>query len=159
VLEERIGAGHLYKRGLSDPYFLTSFPKMTAVSFVAHFGWMSVPIWMPAALLAAGLLLLGVASSCTAFRGNNRLVLAFLGTAVLGNVAGHVFYNLSFTQPQGRYMFPTIAAIALLCAYGYRGLTARLSVGLRVAIGALAALATMGFDVYCLLVNVRFYTA
>jgi 4-amino-4-deoxy-L-arabinose transferase-like glycosyltransferase len=125
ALEEEVGAGHLHKRTLFDPYFGTSFLKMTAVSFVGHFGWMSVPLSSAWTFGAAGLLILAVVGSLLRLPEGGRAVLIILWLALLGNLAGHVFYNLSFTQPQGRYLFPVLAAIAILFAMGLQNLAAR----------------------------------
>jgi hypothetical protein len=63
--------------------------------------------------------------------------------AVLGAV---VHINLSFTQPQGRYLFPALPAIALLVALGLTHLpvaiASRTHVVVPVALG--------GFNVWCL---------
>ena len=46
-----------------------------------------------------------------------RLLLATLGAAVVGYIA----YNLTFEQPQGRYLFTALVPIAMLLVLGWAG--------------------------------------
>ena len=38
----------------------------------------------------------------------------------VSNLAGVSFFNLYFNQPQGRYLFPTLRAAAVMMAYGWK---------------------------------------
>lgn len=101
------------QKALLDPYFLTDFPLMTGRSFIAHFGWMDVPV---SRLIIAlyGVVLIGLLlASLTDLR---RSGIAWLG--ILGMVAGLISYNLTFTQPQGRLLFPALGAIGMAMAIG-----------------------------------------
>ncbi|HYL98104.1 MAG TPA: hypothetical protein VEZ90_04055, partial [Blastocatellia bacterium] len=50
-----------------------------------------------------------------------RIAVLLLLTLVL-NLAVVIYINLTFGQPQGRYMFPSLAAAAVLCALGLESL-------------------------------------
>ena len=121
----RTAVAHLITdRPLLSSYFLYEFPLHLSTSFIGIFGWMNVrlPIWMYvffAALffLAAVGLVIGIVRASLSF----PLVLALLLT-VGSALAVVVNINLSFTQPQGRYLFGALPAIALLAALGFESL-------------------------------------
>jgi 4-amino-4-deoxy-L-arabinose transferase-like glycosyltransferase len=127
---------------LGSPYFREVFPDALGRSFVGMFGWLNVPLpeWAYRAFLALGVLAaLGVLSRGWRRAAERRLlcVLATIPALALGVV---IHINLTFSQPQGRYLFPALAAIAVLAALGLealpgwsRGLTA-------VLLAAMAAL-------------------
>jgi 4-amino-4-deoxy-L-arabinose transferase-like glycosyltransferase len=156
-LEERIGAGHLAPKAITDRYFATTFPKVTAISFVAHFGWMSVPIPAAAALGAAALLAGGILLSLVRARGPTAPLLAFLWGICLLNLAGHAYYNLSFNQPQGRYLFYCLPAAAALFALGWEAAGRTLPAQPRKALALGLPVAAAAFDIACWMVNARFY--
>jgi len=62
-----------------------------------------------------------------------------LGTATLITFALPLWYNLTFVQHQGRYLFPALPALALIAALGLRQLTHK-----QVAIAATSLLAIAG---------------
>ncbi|MCZ2115421.1 MAG: DUF2142 domain-containing protein [Anaerolineae bacterium] len=115
------------------------FLRTTFNSFWGQFGWMAAPLpgWMywPLALLTlaavAGLALLPFSSRARReMRGSSlvtrhsSLVTLVLGLTFLLTLALHIFYNLTFVQHQGRYLFPALIPIAV-------GFTAGLSYWLR----------------------------
>lgn len=126
----RVAVAHIITdRPLLSAYFVTDFPKLLAASFVGLFGWANVllPLW------AYGLYgALFVAAAAGLGRGLRRgtidrrlaLLLGVTGGAALAVV---VHINLSFTQPQGRYLFPALPAFALLVALGIGALPGRLT--------------------------------
>jgi hypothetical protein len=114
------------------------FLRTTFVSFWGQFGWMAAPLpgWMVAALAAitlaavVGLLLAALGSRRTTDRtprSTRHLVgrhesslvtrhsmhILVLGLTFLFTIALHVFYNLTFVQHQGRYLFPALIPIAV----------------------------------------------
>jgi hypothetical protein len=111
---------------------LRHFVVTTFQSFWGVFGWMGAPIdvrlyWLLA--LVTGLALVGLAilaarrlRSMTAAQGWTAVILA-LQLALIAGVM--VVYNLSYIQPQGRYLFPANAAIAVLLALGWREMVGR----------------------------------
>ena len=139
----------LHEQPITSPYFRTEFPFVLSHSFVGVFGWMNV--WMPGwiytaywclgGLAAAGLLIMVV-------RARARLpVEGVLLTAVIMNLAVVVYINLSFNQPQGRYVFPALPAIGVLAAIGL----ASLPLGsVRPKLGALLILLMASLNVYAL---------
>ena len=135
-------------RSLLSPYFLQQFPKDLFKSFVGVFGWFTVdlPRWGYVGFILFGLIaLVGLARGLWRRTIDWRLagVLAVTFAAVLAVV---VHINLSFTQPQGRYMFPALPAIALLMALGITHLPAFLASRAHITVPAgLAA-----FNVYAL---------
>jgi 4-amino-4-deoxy-L-arabinose transferase-like glycosyltransferase len=113
--------------------YLQRFLQTTFQSFWGQFGWMGVLMdrrvyW---ALLAYTLLIVtgfvgaGVERYRQAGRGlglsaEQRDAVMVLGAAVLLAAAVYLYYNLSFVQFQGRYLYPALPAIALGAAIGLR---------------------------------------
>src|SRR4030095_11835510 len=116
--------------GLIDPkpitsrYFLTTFPDNLGKSFVGFFGYMNV--LLPSRLYEC-FGLLGVAAMLgLAWRLARRRVcfrpIVILFTAPVLALAMPVQLNLTFSQPQGRYLFPALTAAAVLAAIGLEGI-------------------------------------
>jgi 4-amino-4-deoxy-L-arabinose transferase-like glycosyltransferase len=121
-MEEQTLTDLFTPRSLSDPYFRDILPGWLLSSFVGRFGWMSVSLPTFAYL---GYALLGMVSCfgliahviATRFRDVKVFVaLAFLASTV----AGIVYYNLSFPQAQGRYLFPVLSLLTVLATIGLR---------------------------------------
>jgi 4-amino-4-deoxy-L-arabinose transferase-like glycosyltransferase len=118
---------------ITSPYFIHVFPQRVAISFVGVFGWFSLwpPkwlyhfFWLTAAAGVAGWLVATIRgrsrnpqdASVSAPRIDPRLA-AVLASIPLLNLMVVVYINLTFEQPQGRYMFPSLPALALLVAVG-----------------------------------------
>ncbi len=104
-------------------FFVTSFR-----SFWAQFGWMGVFIdsrlylllAFVSAAMALGfvLWLWRVARSRALLTTFQRWALLVLLLVFLTVAAEHVYYNLEFVQPQGRYLFPALVPIGLAFALG-----------------------------------------
>lgn len=109
---------------ITSPYFLTTFPINLFFSFIGFFGWMNLrlPDWLylPFGLLAA-MAILGYFWRGFQRQIDRRLTLILLTFPIL-SLAITVYINLSFSQPQGRYLFPALGAIALLVGLGLEGL-------------------------------------
>jgi hypothetical protein len=133
----------LARKSISSPYFLGEFRDLVWRSFVGYFGWMNILlpttfyhifVWA-AALAAAGLVwrLVRMARRTAAKDGKKEAaIIAALAAIVLLTLAQLVQLNLTFTQPQGRLLFPALAAIMVLAAMGLEALplwNARLSAG------------------------------
>src|SRR5487761_275415 len=70
-----------------------------------------------------------------------------LGLAWAGTVAGLLLYNLKFVQPQGRYLFPALAPIAIFYVAGWAALFPRRA---QPAAVAALSLAMIAFSTYTL---------
>jgi hypothetical protein len=90
-------------------------------SFWGQFGWMGVvmPTWMYRALaLWTAVLIFGILVWLRRARrevdsSGQRTQLTILAAAVLFVVATYVYYNWTFVQHQGRYLFPALIPISL----------------------------------------------
>jgi hypothetical protein len=116
--------------GAITPTLLGEFARTTFRSFWGQFGWMGVPMeeWVYAVLavitLLAGFGLIAFLHDCwrgcvPCDRASQRGVL-LLGLLAVLVVAGFLWYNLRFFQPQGRYLYPAMPAIAVALAAGLR---------------------------------------
>jgi len=147
----RTAVGHIItERSLFSGYFALHFPIVLFKSFVGLFGWMN--LFPPVGFYASYLLLGGAASAglvrATFVDRSRHPVGLVLIVATLSVVAVVVHINLSFTQPQGRYLFPALPAMAILGAVGLQSLPRALCwIGRPVALGLLLG----GLNLYALL--------
>jgi 4-amino-4-deoxy-L-arabinose transferase-like glycosyltransferase len=111
-------------RSLWDPYFADYFPRILSASFVGLLGWVNV--WLPAPVYWLYAVLGGLAAIGVVVRRGDpwvRLAATFAALCFLGIVV----FNLTFPQPQGRYLFAALPFLAFLVAIGLRVVTDRLS--------------------------------
>jgi 4-amino-4-deoxy-L-arabinose transferase-like glycosyltransferase len=101
------------------------FFRTTFHSFWGQFGWMGVPMppWVYRLLLLfTGLVFLGlmVAAGRTAFNPPEPFPLSWFILAATVDLAVlvYLFYNLTFVQHQGRYLFPALIPISIGVAVG-----------------------------------------
>ncbi len=110
--------------------YLARFLLWTYRSFWGQFGWMAVPM-SPRVYLLIGLFLLsdaaGLAWLLAAFRLRPRLrpprraSLWVLAVVVLATLVNYLYYNLTFVQFQGRYLYTALIPLGLLVAAGLWG--------------------------------------
>jgi hypothetical protein len=102
------------------------FLRTTFQSFWGQFGWMTVPLHPPlylALALFSVLLLVGF-WGWLLDRQRPRLApsqadgLVLLAVSTLLTLASYLWYNLTFVQHQGRYLFPALIPLALGAALG-----------------------------------------
>ena len=113
------------RKSIADPYFMKAFPVTVGHSFVAVFGWMNLAA--PTAIyttfqwlgIVAGVGLLWQLVRC---RKHTGAVIAALAGIVMLSIALLVQLNLTFSQPQGRLLFPALPAVAVLAALGLEAL-------------------------------------
>jgi 4-amino-4-deoxy-L-arabinose transferase-like glycosyltransferase len=114
-------------RGFSSTFFTNGeFFEILFRSFWFAFGWMN--IWAPRVTyfvlaLLSGFALVGVAYSLKESYNEDRARLLLLSTCMIGVLivlAGVIYFNFHFVEPQGRYMFPAISAISVLLVEGLR---------------------------------------
>ncbi len=148
----------VHPKSITDRYFMGSFEKVTARTFFAHFGWMNVTVSLALILPLALLLFTGLGASWKAMKEwAMKSAWWFAGAWVILTVAGLFYYNLTFTQPQGRLLFPALAPLSLLFAAGATRLLERLDPKkAKIAISGIAILLVL-IDIACLLINLRFY--
>lgn len=97
-------------------------------SFWGQFGWMGIPLdertyvvlamWTVLPIAGLTLALVHMAGG-EASKRSELVALAVLAAATAAVFAEVVYYNLTFIQPQGRYLFPAILSIAILMALGW----------------------------------------
>lgn len=113
-------SGLVDKKSLDSSYFVTVFPNWLSRSFVAVFGWMNIWVseWIYRLFAAIGMIALaGIIARLLRFASERVMILVLL-TIPLFNLIVVLDINLTFDQPQGRYMFPALSAIAVLIALG-----------------------------------------
>jgi len=135
-------ADWIAEKGLVD--LLLRFGEFTFKSFWGVFGWMAVfltdiggvPIYWAlavvslAALVGCALYLVRLRGEEGSVAADQRWGLALLGLSLAVTVAGYVWYNLTFVQHQGRYLFPALIPIALGFMLGLRELARRAGLAL-----------------------------
>jgi len=151
-------AGWIQTYGLRA--WLERWGTFTFQSFWGQFGWMGVlmPTWLYRGLaLWTGALVVGFLLWLREARGERREARRATQHVVLGATALFVFltylyYNLTFVQHQGRYLFPALIPIALGAALATDALLrlSRLPQRLRPLAFALPYLAMAALDVYAL---------
>ncbi|MBX3118586.1 MAG: glycosyltransferase family 39 protein [Fimbriimonadaceae bacterium] len=143
---------------LADPYFRGYFERITARTFFGHFGWMNVTVSLAYIIPLALLLFGGLLASWKGLKELGQKSVWWFATAwVVLTIGGLFYYNLTFTQPQGRLLFPALAPLSLLFGAGMAKILERIgSRNAQIAIWAVAILLLV-INVLCLLVNVRFY--
>jgi 4-amino-4-deoxy-L-arabinose transferase-like glycosyltransferase len=116
-MERRTLPELVHEKSLFSRYFLASFWRVTLFSAIGIFGWMNVllPLWVYT--LGTGLLLLALIGLVRGWQGM-PVGLRWCLIWVLLQVAGLVWYNLTYSQPQGRLLFPALSAGLALIAYG-----------------------------------------
>ncbi|TAK30277.1 MAG: hypothetical protein EPO21_19450 [Chloroflexota bacterium] len=103
-------------------------------SFWVQLGWMAVPaedsvygaLLVVSLLAALGTLLylLGLRRHSVLPARRQKAVLLLLAGAVLVTVGELAYYNLTFLQPQGRYLFPALVPLIIFFVLGLRELLA-----------------------------------
>ncbi len=156
AMEHKALAPLLVERGITDPYFWTTFPMITGRSFIGHFGWMNVYMPRIAIAIVSSVILMGMLGSIGSFWTLElRPRVVFLWLLLLIGIASLAWYNLSFEQPQGRLLFHVLGAIVLLAGLGWQWLTTKM-IGKIYAV-ALLAVALLVADAAFWITNQRFY--
>ncbi len=112
------------KKSIWSSYFLDPFPRMLAQSFVGVFGWMEIylPTWFYTIFAILGIAGFAAIFYGLAIRKVDPRIVVTLGALLLLAIASVVQLNLTFTQPQGRYLFPALSSIMLLLTLGLESL-------------------------------------
>jgi len=116
-MERRTLPALVQERSLFSRYFLASFWRVTLFSAIGIFGWMNVLLPLSVYALGTGLLFLALMGLVRGWR-EMPVGLRWGLVWVLLQVGGLVWYNLTYTQPQGRLLFPVLSMGLALIAYG-----------------------------------------
>ncbi len=111
------------------PAYLNRLFRWTFHSFWGQFGWMGVLLnsrfyglflYLSAVLVIAGsyfLYKLYISSSLT-YSTSQKMAIAVAQLSGLGTIAAYLWYNVSYLQTQGRYLFPALLPWALIIIPG-----------------------------------------
>ena len=161
---ERLTLSELVDRkGLWSVYWVDTFAPWMARSFVGVFGWMNVVLPAGVYALYAAVAAVGVAGAVSMLRWRalpaRTSLIALIAVLLASCVVGVVWYNLTYTQYQGRFLFPVLPLIAALLAHGLGRALARIrSERLAGALVAGLVFAIVAADVASLLVSYAFYS-
>ena len=102
------------------PEYVSSFLTISFHSFWAQFGWMGIVApdrlyWAWGALCV--LAVLGLLLHLRSPRWQPRWLL--LGATIIGAWLAYLGYNVTFQQPQGRYLFTALAPLAVFLVVGW----------------------------------------
>jgi hypothetical protein len=120
-------AWNLDPKSLFSYYFVRPFWQNLFESFVGRFGWMRIrlPVWQYLVSLLVGIaLIVGAASawreSFCRLRCRDPMIrrIGLCVVAITAALVEVVHYNLSVTQPQGRYLFHVLPAVGTCLALG-----------------------------------------
>ncbi len=155
VIGQARTADLIAKVGLSST--LSEAVQTTFHSFWGQFGWMGV--LLPANIYAAlvvftALIVIGAVIAAVRFRRRLSAVqrdgVVILGVLALAALAEIIYYNLSFEQFQGRYLYPGLIGIAFFFAVGLIGWLSLIPLR-TVRWGAVAVMLAFAlFDIYAL---------
>jgi len=106
------------KKTIFSNYFLNGiFTKTLFYSFVGVFGWMN--IWLPKYIINIYFYIFLFSIACyiiiKKYRNNIFVSISFI--IIISILVEIIFYNLKFSQPQGRFLFPAISNITFLIWY------------------------------------------
>lgn len=161
-MEKRTLIDLVQEKSLLSPYFLRTFPLNLFLSYVGKFGYMnaSLPKWAYlgyALIIAVGVVGLALYLHERRFR-DARVGFAVL--FILSCLAGIVVYNLTYSMPQGRFLFPVISLLAALLTLGWKAILERVHLPwARRATAAAVVLCLLALDVTSLIVIYQFYHA
>jgi hypothetical protein len=107
-------------KSLTSPYFWTIFPSWLSRSFIGVFGWFNLflPPWVYVGYWLLGLAGLGGAALVWVRHEVDRRILLVLALAAMLALVVVIQINRLQDQPQGRYLFPGLPALAALIAVG-----------------------------------------
>jgi hypothetical protein len=138
----------LTPHSLTDPYFRTTFVDFLVRSFFGYFGWMYVR--MPGPIYKGYLLVFAVGALGSLIvalvrRGKYLRCFLLLSTIFPLSLCLLVYINLTYPQPQGRLLYPSLSAVAVLTSLGLAALSR-----FRKYVVGLVVFGSMSVNVYAL---------
>jgi len=121
----------LDEKSIFSVYFIKSFAKGAVIlfdSFIGRFGWMNlhIPVYITVFyfVLFAGSFYEAISAT---FRNKfeNRMLLLLSFVTILFCLGGIAYFNLTFAQQQGRYLFPVISLIMVIISFGLNKFTCK----------------------------------
>jgi len=108
------------EKSLFSMYFITPFFPSFIRSFIGALGWMN--LILPIYIYAFYILLFIISLFGFAKNGIKRLIsnnlVVYIMILILGCLSGIIYFNLTYNQSQGRYIFPVISVISILFTFG-----------------------------------------
>lgn len=112
---------------------LNRFLLFTFQSFWGMFGWMGVPmdsrVYQALLVLsiatAIGMLFFLVSLKTHLSWNNQAIISVLLATSAFLSTSAYIWYNLTYVQHQGRYLFPALVPISLAAATSWKTLTVK----------------------------------
>ncbi len=137
-----MGSGSALKHHFGWKYFRFYFPYHFITSFIGVFGWMN--LFLPDLAYLVYTLAVVSAGVCWVVGIRNRQIdfrlSAIVSSAIVLNLMAVIHTNLSMAQPQGRYMLPTLPALALLLGLGLESRPSWSESRTRLTVGGLAVI-------------------
>ncbi|MCX6156982.1 MAG: DUF2142 domain-containing protein [Ignavibacteriae bacterium] len=149
------------KKSLFSYYFVSTFPRGLFISFVGLFGWMNLkpPSYIHLLYIFFALAAFyGFAKSKIIKEKHLFNTVILMSAFVFICFCGIIYFNLTFTQYQGRYMFPVLSLIVVILSLGLKYFAGVFSSNLIrkvLTIGVIAILFL--FDIICLIETFGFY--
>lgn len=159
-MEQRTFPFLVQKKSLLDPFFVTAFPRNMYSSYIGLFGWMNVVLPSAVYYACGGLLFLCVVGLFKFLRRREESRQLVLVSLTLAGVclAAIIYFNLTYSQAQGRYLFPAISAISIVLGAGLVEWLSRAKLPVRNLVAAEGLLyCLVALDVFSLIRIIRFY--
>ncbi len=101
-------------------YFITPFSPSIVRSFIGVFGWMNLPLHISIYIVYLIPMLSSVAGLYRYLKSKDKQLMYVYSLILFFAIClgGIIYFNLTFTQSQGRYMFPVLSSISILFIIG-----------------------------------------
>lgn len=122
--------GLVDEKPLFSSYFVKEFAPRFYNSFLATFGWMNVYVPKSVYTFYTLIFLASIVGVIIFLKGEHfkNFPVYFSAMAILFCLGEVIYYNLSYSQPQGRFLFPVIGLIGILTTLGITTLLSRVNI-------------------------------
>lgn len=113
------------RKSLFSIYFLNPFLPGLLYSFIGSFGWLTIRFPIYVYLIYLFLAIASIFGYIKSSLLRNKILfnnIALMIFFILICLSGIIYFNLSFRQYQGRYMFPVASLIMIILSIGLHGL-------------------------------------